>query len=147
MRTTMKGLYALRAMITLASTSSPESPVAIKKIAEKEDISSEFLQQIFHKLRKAGIIGAVRGPGGGFYLEKPVESILVSDVLAASGEGLSIGSCSKGKERQSKSDCPRNGGKKENVERAECKACGFWSGMESVIKDFASSRTLADLLE
>jgi Rrf2 family iron-sulfur cluster assembly transcriptional regulator len=92
MRVTTKGRYALRAMTNLALSGS-DKPIPIKKIAGEEDISPEFLEQIFFKLKKRGIISSVRGPGGGFMLEKAPEDISVRNIFDAVGEGLEITPC------------------------------------------------------
>ncbi|MFP4115551.1 MAG: RrF2 family transcriptional regulator [Spirochaetota bacterium] len=92
MRVTTKGRYALRAITNLAMAGS-DRPVPIKRIAGEEEISPEFLEQIFFKLKKAGIISSVRGPGGGFVLERDPAEISVKDIFEAVGEGLEITPC------------------------------------------------------
>ena len=92
MRVTTKGRYALRAITNLALAGT-DKPVPIKRIAGEEDISPEFLEQIFFKLKKAGIISSVRGPGGGFTLERDPADVSVKDIFDAVGEGLEITPC------------------------------------------------------
>ena len=92
MRVTTKGRYALRAITNLALVGS-DRPVPIKQIAGEEEISPEFLEQIFFKLKKAGIVSSVRGPGGGFILERDPAEISVKDIFDAVGEGLAITPC------------------------------------------------------
>lgn len=92
MRITTKGRYALRAITNLALADS-DRPVPIKQIASEENISPEFLEQIFFKLKKAGIISSVRGPGGGFILERAPEDVSVKEIFDAVGEGLEITPC------------------------------------------------------
>ena len=92
MRVTTKGRYALRAITNLALAGSAR-PVPIKVIAGEEDISPEFLEQIFFRLKKAGIINSVRGPGGGFTLDRNPADITVKEIFDAVGEGLEITPC------------------------------------------------------
>ena len=92
MRVTTKGRYGLRAITNLARAAS-DKPIPIKKIAGDEDISPEFLEQIFFKLKKQGIISSVRGPGGGFMLDMAPEEITVKNIFDAVGEGLEITPC------------------------------------------------------
>jgi len=92
MRITTKGRYALRAMVNLAASYNGK-PRPIKKIAADENISPEFLEQIFFKLKKAGVIGSVRGPGGGFILDREPASISVKDIFLAVDEGLDLTPC------------------------------------------------------
>jgi Rrf2 family iron-sulfur cluster assembly transcriptional regulator len=70
-----------------------DRPVPIKQIAGDEEISPEFLEQIFFKLKKSGIISSVRGPGGGFILEKDPAEVTVKNIFDAVGEGLEITPC------------------------------------------------------
>jgi len=90
MRMTTRGLYAIKAILSLVAISEEQKPVSLNKIAQIENLSPEFLQQIFYKLRKAGIIKSSRGPGGGFSLNKKPEEISAYDVLYAVGETLEI---------------------------------------------------------
>lgn len=92
MRITTKGRYALRAITNLAQAGS-DRPIPIKQIASDEDISPEFLEQIFFKLKKAGIINSVRGPGGGFMLDRDPAKITAKEIFDAVGEGLEITPC------------------------------------------------------
>ena len=82
MRITTKGRYGLRAVINLARTNH-NRPVSIGSIASEENVSSEFLEQIFFKLKKAGLIRSIRGPGGGFVLNRTPAEISVQDILDA----------------------------------------------------------------
>jgi Rrf2 family transcriptional regulator, iron-sulfur cluster assembly transcription factor len=134
MRITTKGRYALRAVLSLAQISQEGKPVSIKSIAEKEDISAEFLEQIFFKLRKANVIRSVRGPGGGFFFARPLDEITLMDIIEASGEGLGITPCACGK----KGPCDR---------KKDCAAYLIWSAMDGHVRDFAEGRTVADMLQ
>jgi len=134
MKMTTRGLYALKAILTLAEVSECQKPVSLQKIAEIEGLSQEFLQQIFYKLRKAGIINASRGPGGGFSLNRSPEEISAYDVLSAVGEALEIVPCAS--HRGSMRSCEKF---------ATCDAGNFWVGMQERIIDYAKSRRLSDL--
>ena len=92
MRITTKGRYAVRAMVQLAMQGN-EKPVSIRKISEIENISAEFLEQIFFKLRKGDVITSVRGPGGGFKLKKEADKISIAEIFDAVGEGLLLSPC------------------------------------------------------
>ena len=95
MRITTKGRYALRATLALARMSKNGEMISINSLSEAEDISSVFLEQIFFKLRKAGIVKSVRGPGGGFSFARPLESITVRDVLYNAGEEMDVLPCDR----------------------------------------------------
>jgi Rrf2 family transcriptional regulator, iron-sulfur cluster assembly transcription factor len=133
MRITTKGRYALRAVLALAEKSQEGKPVSIKCISAQEDISAEFLEQIFFKLRKAEVIRSVRGPGGGFFFARALDQITLLDIIEASGEGIGISPCSCGK----KTDCAR---------KNDCAAFGIWREMDGHMRDFAGGRTIADMI-
>ena len=102
MRITTKGRYALRAVIALAEMSKDGKMISIKTLSETENISRVFLEQIFFKLRKAGIVKSVRGPGGGFSFTGPLESISVRQVFLAASEELEVLPCDR-----SSNDCDK----------------------------------------
>ena len=92
MKLSTKGRYGLRAMIDLARYSEKE-PVALGSIAARQDISERYLEQMVALLKKAGLVSAVRGAGGGYRLNRPAEEISVGDVLRALEGGLEPVKC------------------------------------------------------
>jgi Rrf2 family iron-sulfur cluster assembly transcriptional regulator len=109
------------------------NPVSISTLAEDENISSVFLEQIFFKLRKAGIVSSVRGPGGGFRLAHPLNKLTVKQILDASGEDLAVTLCDKHKE-----SCDREGG---------CVSHRIWVSVTALVNDYLSGITIASLLK
>ena len=80
MRLSTRGRYALRAMIDLA-LHADEGPVLRSDIAERQEVSVHYIEQLFVKLRKAGFIESVRGPGGGYILAKSADQIRAGDII------------------------------------------------------------------
>jgi Rrf2 family iron-sulfur cluster assembly transcriptional regulator len=134
MRITTRGRYALRASLALAKIGKDGAPVSINTLSEEENISSVFLEQIFFKLRKAGIVSSVRGPGGGFYFARSLDKLTLKEILDAAGEELRLTNCDK----QQKKDCPRIGA---------CLSHSVWAGVTDLINDYFSNITLATILE
>ena len=87
MRLTTKGRYAVTAMLDLA-LHADAGPVSLADISERQGISISYLEQLFVKLRRAGLVDSVRGPGGGYRLAKAASEIRVIDVLAAVDETI-----------------------------------------------------------
>ena len=87
MKLSTKGRYAMIALTDLAAYG-PDRLVALSEVAERQDISLAYLEQLFVKLRRAEIVESVRGPGGGYRLARPVEQIRISEVLAAVDETM-----------------------------------------------------------
>lgn len=87
MKLSTKGRYAMIALTDLAAHG-PDRLVALSEVAERQDISLAYLEQLFVKLRRAEIVESVRGPGGGYRLARPVEQIRISEVLAAVDETM-----------------------------------------------------------
>jgi Rrf2 family iron-sulfur cluster assembly transcriptional regulator len=108
-------------------------PVSISSLSEKENISSVFLEQIFFKLRKAGIVASVRGPGGGFYFAQSLEKLTIKDILDAAGEGLDFTPCDK-----RKGECDRIG---------YCLSHAVWKNVTDLINNYFKSISLASILE
>lgn len=134
MRLTTKGRYGVRAVINLASAYA-NRPISIKTIAKQEEISPEFLEQIFFKLKKAGVISSIRGPGGGFVLNKKPAEISVKEILTAVGESTHPTPCTNPEDAE---ECPR---------RDVCMMMSTWNDFYDVISDFLEGLTVKDILE
>ncbi len=87
MKLSTKGRYAMIALTDLARKGE-DRLVSLSEISERQDISLAYLEQLFVKLRRAEIVESVRGPGGGYRLARPIESIRVSEILAAVDETM-----------------------------------------------------------
>ena len=98
MRLTSKGRYAVTAMLDVALHSN-EGPVPLADISERQGISLSYLEQLFSRLRKAGLVASVRGPGGGYRLGIDANKIAVGAVIAAVDESVDATKC------QGKGDC------------------------------------------
>lgn len=87
MKLSTKGRYAMIALTDLAAQG-PERLVSLAEIAERQDISLAYLEQLFVKLRRAEIVELVRGPGGGYRLARPIDTIRIAEILAAVDETM-----------------------------------------------------------
>ena len=87
MKLSTKGRYAMIALTDLANVGAGEL-TSLSEISERQDISLAYLEQLFVKLRRAGIVESVRGPGGGYRLAKPVAVIRISEILGAVDESM-----------------------------------------------------------
>lgn len=87
MKLSTKGRYAMIALTDLARQPAGRL-ISLAEIAERQDISLAYLEQLFVKLRRAAVVESVRGPGGGYRLARPVEEIRIAEVLAAVDEGM-----------------------------------------------------------
>ena len=133
MRITTRGRYALRATLALAVLGENGEPVSINTLSERENISSVFLEQIFFKLRKAGLVSSTRGPGGGFCFAQPLDKLTVKQIFDAAGEDLELTFCDKHLD-----DCPRIG---------ECMSHHVWLEATHIINKYFEGITLASILE
>jgi Rrf2 family iron-sulfur cluster assembly transcriptional regulator len=129
-----KGRYAVMAMADLASNSEG-SPVALADIAERQEISLSYLEQLFGKLRKGGLVKSVRGPGGGYLLARPAGQTRVSDIIMAVDEPIQTTRCMPG----SPAGCHNNKGR--------CLTHDLWEELGNQIYLFLSAVSLADVVE
>lgn len=106
MKLSTKGRYGLRALIDLAQYSEVE-PVSISSIAERQNLSERYLEQLMSLLKKAGLIQSIRGAGGGYVLAKKPGDISVGDVLRALEGSLEPVECSGYGEKE---ECAASGG-------------------------------------
>ena len=133
MKMSTKGRYAVMAMIDIA-THSGGAPVSLAEIAERQDISQEYLEQLFGKLRKAKIVESARGPGGGYKLARPASEVAVAEIIASVDEELQFTRC--------------GGDAVEGCVRGErCNAHDLWSSLGRQMMYFLGSITLEDVVE
>jgi Rrf2 family iron-sulfur cluster assembly transcriptional regulator len=92
MKLSSRGRYAVMAMADLAGQSS-DGPVTLADIASRQAISQSYLEQLFAKLRRAGLVTSVRGPGGGYRLAKPADETRIADVILAVDEPIRATRC------------------------------------------------------
>jgi Rrf2 family transcriptional regulator, iron-sulfur cluster assembly transcription factor len=132
MRVTTKGRYAVRAVLQLA-TAKDNKPIPIRVLSELEGISAEFLEQIFFRLRKEGLITSTRGPGGGFRLEKSPADVTVLELFDAVEEGFFLSPCTQDGE-----DCDRE---------EKCSVHGLWKNTYSLLRGYFGSITIEDVIK
>lgn len=133
MRISTKGRYALRLMIDLAENHDG-SLISLRDVAERQEISVKYLEQIVGMLSKAGLLRSGRGPQGGYRLSRAPEEYTVGDILRLTEGNLAPVACLEDAENQ----CQRCG---------ECATLDFWSGLYRVINQYIDQFTLADLVE
>ena len=135
MRLTSKGRYAVMAMADLALHGGRERAVPLQDVASRQEISLSYLEQLFARMRRAGLVSGVRGPGGGYRLSRDASSVTIADIIAAVNEPIKATRCEEG---SMKSCIGRSG---------RCIAHGLWQEMGDRIQSFLGSVSLADVLE
>jgi len=130
MRLTTKGRYAVTAMLDLA-IHFDDGPITLSDISRRQGISLSYLEQLFSRLRKQGLVVSARGPGGGYRLSRESSEIAVADVITAIDE---------------KVDATRCGGLANCQDDQPCLTHELWSDLSQRIYDFLSGITLADLV-
>lgn len=139
MKLSTKGRYAVTALADIAlHGGTPEdgegARVSLSEIAERQDISLAYLEQLFARLRRAGLVESVRGPGGGYRLARPAAEMRISDVMAAVDERLNAMGCGGDPER------PCSGS------QAQCLTHDLWEQLSAHVHVFLSRTTLADVV-
>ncbi len=95
MKLSTKGRYAVMAIVDLARQASAK-PIALAEIAARQEISLSYLEQLFAKLRRAGLVKSVRGPGGGYLMGHPAPEMRISDIILAVDEPMRATRCTPG---------------------------------------------------
>ncbi len=131
MKLTTRGRYAVTAMLDLA-LHNHEGPISLADISTRQTISLSYLEQLFSRLRKKGLVESARGPGGGYLLGQPMAKISVSDVVGAVDEHV---------------DATRCGGKHNCQGDLQCLTHDLWEELSEQIAKFLDSVSLADLVE
>src|ERR1700749_4560664 len=135
MRLSTKGRYAVMAMADLAQPEPPKKPVSLADIAQRQEISLSYLEQLFAKLRRGGLVKSVRGPGGGYRLSRPSAELRISDIIVAVDEPINATGCKRGTAK----GCPGQG--------ARCVTHDLWEELGRQIHVFLSGVSLADVVE
>lgn len=131
MRLTTKGRYAVTAMLDLA-LHQELGPISLSDISRRQGISLSYLEQLFSRLRRQGLVASTRGPGGGYALSRPADSIVVGEVVTAVDE---------------KVDSTRCGGLSNCHNDERCLTHDLWSELSKQIYEFLNGITLAHLVE
>ena len=131
MRLTTKGRYAVTAMLDLA-LHQELGPISLSDISRRQGISLSYLEHLFSRLRREGLVASTRGPGGGYTLSRPADSIAVGDVVTAVDE---------------KVDSTRCGGLTNCHNDERCLTHDLWSELSNQIYEFLNGITLAHLVE
>jgi Rrf2 family iron-sulfur cluster assembly transcriptional regulator len=131
MQLSTKGRYAVMAMTDLAGRGDARA-VSVAEIAERQQISQAYLEQLFNRLRRRGLVTSHRGPGGGYRLARPATETSVADVVIAVDEPLKATRCGAGKP-----GCMRDG--------ARCVTHDLWEETGRQIRGYLASVSLADV--
>ncbi len=131
MRLTTKGRYAVTAMLDLA-LHSRKKPVTLTDIATRQTISLSYLEQLFSRLRRAGLVIGVRGPGGGYKLSREADTVSIAEIIMAVDEQVDLTNCEK------QSNC-HNG--------QPCLTHDLWMGLSETVSNYLEGISLGQLLD
>ncbi|KAA6183649.1 Fe-S cluster assembly transcriptional regulator IscR [Thiohalocapsa marina] len=131
MRLTTKGRYAVTAVLDLAIHGG-QGPISLADIADRQGISLSYLEQLFAKLRKRGLVASVRGPGGGYHLAREASTISIAAVITAVDENI---------------DTTRCGGEGNCKDSGPCLTHGLWMDLSERIHDYLSHISVQDLVD
>lgn len=134
MRLSTKGRYAVMALVDLA-TNSQGRPVSLADISGRQEISLSYLEQLFAKLRRAGLVKSVRGPGGGYLLARAADDTRIADAILAVDEPIRATRCKPNTATGCHSD------------KSRCLTHDLWEELSRQIHLFLSSVSLADVVE
>jgi len=130
MRLTTKGRYAVTAMLDLALQEG-KRPVTLQDIAANQEISLSYLEQLFARLRAAGLVKGMRGPGGGYRLARDMDKISIAAVIGAVDETA---------------DMTRCGGEANCLDGEKCLTHELWMELSEKIYEFLNAITLGELV-
>ena len=131
MRLTTKGRYAVTAMLDLA-LHAQQDPVSLADISERQSISVSYLEQLFSKLRRGGLVSSVRGPGGGYQLARDGATIFIAQIIDAVDESV---------------DATRCGGKGDCQQGVTCLTHELWSDLSEQLHNFLAGISLQELVD
>ena len=134
MKLSTKGRYAVMAMVDLARHSNG-APVCLSDIAERQEISLPYLELLFAKLRRGGLVRSVRGPGGGYLLAYHRDDTRIADIILAVDEPIHAVRCTPG----AVTGC--------RIDRSRCLTHDLWEELSNQIHLYLSSVSLGDVCE
>jgi len=135
MKLSTKGRYAVMALADLAANGGQERAVALADIASRQSISLSYLEQLFAKMRRGGLVASARGPGGGYRLARAASETRVADVMIAVDEPLKATRCKAG----SPKGCTGQAGR--------CLTHDLWDELSRQIHVFLAGVSIADVVE
>lgn len=127
-----KGRYAVMAMVDLAAQPQ-EKPVGLAAIAERQEIPLAYLEQIFARLKRAGLVKSIRGPGGGYKLARASDGITITEVMLAADEPMKMTRC----KTESHEGCM--------APKTRCLTHDLWEGLGAQMRHYLGTITLADV--
>ena len=133
MMLTTKGRYAVMAMVDLAYYSVGGQVTALHEVADRQEIAINYLEQLFSKLKKANLVEAIKGPGGGYKLSRSPKDISILEVINAVNESIKITRC------DNKTGCLI---KRHNK---ICFTHALWDGLSKQIGGYLDSMSLQDV--
>jgi Rrf2 family iron-sulfur cluster assembly transcriptional regulator len=129
--------YSVRSLAYIANYSTGERPIPLSEIAEVEGISLHYLEQLFNKLRRGGIVTSIRGPKGGFFLARPASEISIDDIIRVLGIEV-FSNLTEGV----------GSGEGETSERSCAAGTGrMWQDFKRHIRDYLGNRTLQEIID
>ena len=132
MRLTTRGRYAVTALLDLAlQEQKHELAVSLSDIAKRQEISISYLEQLFSKLRKKGLVVSTRGASGGYHIAKPISEISIMTIISAVDESVDARAC------EGKGNCQ---------DGAMCLTHDLWNGLSEQIENYLSTVTLDTLI-
>jgi len=135
MKLSTKSRYAVTALADIALNGA-EAPVALGDIAERQEISVAYLEQLFVRLRRAGLVQSVRGPGGGYRLARAADEIKIAEVMVAVDERLNAMGCNG--EYEKGVGCGKS--------TEACLTHALWEQLSAHVHVFLSQITIADVV-
>jgi len=134
MRLSTKGRYAVMAMVDLAQHNGG-APISLAAVAERQAISLSYLEQLFAKLRRGGLVKSVRGPGGGYLLAHHRDATRIADIILAVDEPIRATRCRPGAALGCSGD------------RSRCLTHDLWEELSNQIHLYLSSVSLGDVCD
>ncbi len=129
---TTKGRYAVMAILELAAARHSGKPVSLYEISNKQNITVNYLEQIFAKLKKANLVTSVKGPSGGYMINNNLADIRIIDIIDAVEENIEMTRCG------SEVACTKT--------KAQCDTHHLWKGLSQHIRNYFNSITVLDVL-